>query len=110
VALIFFIWCTVFVVSHDHFHERVGISLTALLACIATQFAMSFNLPQISYLTVIDRLFLVTYGCIAIGVLVSTFEATALAAHPEQARRVDRWAGIGLPLVFLALVAICVWR
>jgi hypothetical protein len=57
VILIFLIWCTVFVVHCENFGSRVAISLTALLACIATQFAMSFNRPQISSLTVIDRTF-----------------------------------------------------
>ena len=47
VVLIFLISCTVFVVDSANFHDRVGISLAALLACIATQFAISFNLPQI---------------------------------------------------------------
>jgi hypothetical protein len=59
---------------------------------------------------VIDRLFLVTYGCIAFGVLVSTVEAATLAGRPDACRRVDRFAGVGLPLVFLVLVATCVWR
>ena len=105
VVLIFLISCTVFVVDSASFHDRVGISLAALLACIATQFAISFNLPQISYLTVIDRLFLVTYACIALGVLVSTAQATLLRGDAERARRVDRWAGVGLPLLFAMLVA-----
>jgi len=92
VTLIFLISCTVFVVRIDAFQDRVAISLAALLACIATQFAISFNLPQISYLTVIDRLFLVTYGCVALGVLISTVQATLLRGQRERSRRVDRWA------------------
>lgn len=109
VVLIFLISCTIFVVDSDNFHDRVGISLAALLACIATQFAISFNLPQISYLTVIDRLFLATYALVALGVLISTAEATLLRGQREQARRVDRVAGLGLPVLFAALVAACVW-
>ena len=62
VTLIFLISCTVFVVSHENFHDRVAISLAALLACIATQFAISFNLPQIPYLTIVDRVFLGALG------------------------------------------------
>jgi hypothetical protein len=46
VGLIFLISCTVFVVGAENFHDRVGISLAALLACIATQFAMSFSLRR----------------------------------------------------------------
>ncbi len=109
ITLIFLISCTVFVVHVDNFQDRVAISLAALLACIATQFAMSFNLPQISYLTVIDRVFVVTYLCVAIGVLVSTLQAAFLRADRPRAARVDRWAGFGLPLLFLCLMAVCVW-
>ena len=108
VTLIFLISCTVFVVHIENFHDRVGISLAALLACIATQFAISFNMPQIPYLTIIDRVFLVTYLCIAIGVLVNTVQASVLRGEPERALRVDRWAGLGLPGLFFALIAVCV--
>ena len=46
VILIFLISCTIFVVHIEAFADRIGISLTALLACVATQFAISFNLPR----------------------------------------------------------------
>jgi hypothetical protein len=108
VILIFLISCTVFVVHHENFHDRVGISLAALLACIATQFAISFNMPQISYLTVIDRIFLVTYACIALGVLVSTVQASVFRSDPEGVQRIDRVAGLGLPVLFFALFALCI--
>lgn len=108
VSLIFLISCSVFAVHYENIHDRVGISLAALLACIATQFAISFNLPQISYLTIIDQIFLVTYGCIALGVLVSTIQATLLKHDPVRAASIDRLAGLGLPVVFFALIALCV--
>jgi hypothetical protein len=107
VILIFLIWCTVFAVHYHSFANRVAISLTALLACTATQFAMSFTLPQIPYLTLIQRLFLVAYFCIATGVLVSMVQAVVLRAKPEQAARLDRLAGFGLPTLFVVLVALC---
>src|SRR5690606_26569462 len=37
VTLIFLISCTVFAIPIENFHDRVGISLAAILACIATQ-------------------------------------------------------------------------
>ncbi len=110
VILIFLISCTIFVVDIEAFSDRIGISLAALLACIATQFAISFNLPQISYLTVIGWAFLVTYLCIGLGVLVSTVQATLLRHQPERATRLDRLAGPGLPALFFLLIALCmVW-
>lgn len=78
--------------------------MTALLACIAMQFTVSFNLPQVSYLTVVGWMFLVTYFCITLEILVSTIQATLLANHPE---RLDRVAGLGLPVLFFALIALC---
>jgi hypothetical protein len=108
VTLIFLISCTVFVVPIENFHDRVGISLAALLACIATQFAISFNLPQISYLTVIDRIFLITYACIALGVLTSTLQAVFLRGDPARAGQVDRLALLALPAAFVALIVLAV--
>jgi len=108
VVLIFLIWCTIFIFPFQQFSSRIGTSLTALLACIATQFAMSFSLPQIAYLTVIDWAFVVTYVCIALGVLVSTLQATLLHEQPERAERLNRLAGLGLPALFLMLIALFV--
>jgi hypothetical protein len=106
VILIFLISCTIFIVPFEEFSSRISISLTALLACVATQFAMSFNLPQIAYLTVIDWVFLVAYACIALGVLVSTLQVTLLHHRPGRAERVNRFAGYGLPVVFLLLIVL----
>jgi hypothetical protein len=41
------------------------------------------------------------------GVLISTVQATLLANQPEQAMRLDRLAGLGLPALFFALIALC---
>ena len=61
VILIFLISCAIFAVDIENLHDRIGIGLTALLACIAMQFTVSFSLPQVSYLTVVGWMFLVTY-------------------------------------------------
>src|SRR5262245_2446299 len=106
VILIFLISCTVFIVPFEEFSNRISLSLTALLACVATQFAMSFNLPQIAYLTMIDWVFLVAYACIALGVLVSALQVTLLRQRPGWAERIDRLAGFGLPVVFLVLIVL----
>jgi hypothetical protein len=81
------------IVPIENCNDRIGISLSALLACIAVQFTVSFNLPQISYLTVLDWMFVVTYFCIALGVLISTVQATLLAAQPERSVQLNRIAG-----------------
>ncbi|MFM7376240.1 MAG: hypothetical protein ACKO39_13975 [Chthoniobacterales bacterium] len=101
VILIFLISCTVYLLASDQLADRVGICLTALLACIATQFALSFSLPQISYLTLIDRLFVATYGFIALNVLIASIEAM----RGEPSRRLKALLAVGVPLAYMATIA-----
>lgn len=37
------------------------------------QFTVSFNLPQVSYLTVVGWMFLVTYFCITLAILIARY-------------------------------------
>lgn len=105
VILIFLISCAVFLVPPHQISERIGLCLTALLACIATQFALSFNLPQIPYMTLIDRLFLLTYGFIALNVLLVSAEMFLDRSENHHLRqRVNRLAGIFAPMAYLGMV------
>lgn len=109
VVLIFLIACAVFLVPLEAFADRVSICLTALLACIATHFAISFNLPHVGYLTVIDRLFVFTYGFVALLVLASAAELW-LRGSPAVRRRVNRIAAVLLPLAYLVVVVGAILR
>ncbi len=104
VSLVLLLSCAIFFVDIHSFHDRVAIALACFLACIATQFAMSFNLPKISYLTPIDRLFLVAYACMTIGVGVSVLETARMRSDPERVRRTDRLASWAIPLLYAVLV------
>jgi hypothetical protein len=109
VVLIALIACAVFMVPLEAFADRVSICLTSLLACIATHFAISFNLPHVGYLTVIDRLFVITYGFIALLVLSSVAEM--LVRHRATVRRrLNALAAAVLPLAYLAVIAFVVMR
>ena len=102
VSLVFFISCTVFLIPVDQLHDRVGITLTAILACIATQFAMSFNLPQISYLTRIDLFFAIAYVTMGLQVVTSAIERRIFRTRPHLAAKLNLIVLILFPLVFLA--------
>lgn len=52
-------------------------------------------------------MFLVTYFCITLGILIGTLQATPLANHPERVKRLNGIAGLGLPVSFFALIALC---
>jgi len=101
VSLVFLISCTVFLIPVDQLHDRVGITLTAILACIATQFAMSFNLPQISYLTRIDLFFAIAYVMMGLQVVMSAIERRVFRTRPRLAEKLNLAVLILFPVLFL---------
>ncbi len=103
-VLIMAMSCTVFSVNIQDLHDRVAISLACLLSCIAAQFAISFNLPRIPYLTPIDRLYMITYACIAIGVAVSTLEYYFYKRNHRMFTKCNRHARWFVPLLYLILL------
>jgi hypothetical protein len=109
VVLIFLIACAVFLVPLEAFADRVSICLTALLACIATHFAISFNLPHVGYLTVIDRLFVLTYAFVALLVMASAAELL-VRRNAIARRRVNVLAAVLLPLTYLVVIAAAILR
>lgn len=44
-----------------HVEARVGLSITALLTLVATQFTAASNLPQVAYLTMLDQIYIASY-------------------------------------------------
>jgi len=51
-----------------HVEARVGLSITALLTLVATQFTASSDLPQVAYLTMLDQIYIASYMYILIVV------------------------------------------
>jgi hypothetical protein len=105
VVLIFLICCTIYLMNSEELADRVGICLTTLLACIATQFTLSFTLPQISYITIVDRLFIVTYAFTALNVCIAALET--FTGTSTMRRRLLLFFGI--PLAYLATIIAAVF-
>ncbi|RYU62368.1 hypothetical protein EWI61_02440 [Methylolobus aquaticus] len=105
IMIIVMISFALFFVDIASYHDRVGIAMACLLACVATQFAISFSLPRISYLTPIDRFFVWTYISIGFGVGLSTWVKILESRGSANWQRVDwhsRWLS---PVIFFAGVA-----
>ncbi|MCX5744364.1 MAG: hypothetical protein NT062_17885 [Proteobacteria bacterium] len=98
---------SVFWIDPDDLGAPAGIGVTCLLAAIAFQFAEQSSLPEISYLTLADRVYVVCY--LAIGsALVETIWTNNLArrGQRERAVRIDRRCRALFPAaVILALCA-----
>ena len=106
VLLIFVICCTIYLIPSEELADRVGICLTTLLACIATQFTLSFDLPQISYLTLVDRLFIVTYAFTALNVLVAAMEV--FEGTPRVRNRLLFLVGVPVAYIVTILAVILI--
>lgn len=55
-----------------HVEARIGLAITALLTLVAMQFTMQSGLPEVAYLTLLDKIFLFSYVYVltVIGVVV----------------------------------------
>ena len=55
-----------------HVEARIGLAITALLTLVAMQFTMQSGLPEVAYLTLLDKIYLLSYLYVlaVIGVVV----------------------------------------
>jgi len=98
---------SVFWIDSDDLGAALTIGVTSLLAVIALQFAEASALPEVAYLTLADRVYVVCYVAIALAVF-ETIYTNSLARRGDKARalRVDRRCRMIFPAVaFVALVA-----
>ncbi|MCA9534948.1 MAG: hypothetical protein KC593_14755 [Myxococcales bacterium] len=88
----------------DLVDARTGIGVTVLLACFAFQFTVAGTIPDVSYLTVVDELFILAYALSALTLIITVLaywlHRTDRAA---QATKMDRYSRRSIPVV--ALVA-----
>lgn len=86
---------------------RIGIGITALLTLVALQITTNSNLPEVDYLLLLDKLYILAYvfAVLTIAVIVrnSWVEATVGATI---AARDDRRALAVLIVAFLAIAAL----
>jgi len=94
-----------FWIDPEDLGSQMQIGVTCLLAAIALQFAEGGTLPQVSYLTLADRLYAVCYVAIAAAVVESiSVNALVRRKSKEAALRVDKACRRIFPaLVILAI-------
>ncbi len=59
-------------VRPDHVEARIGLGITSLLTMVALQFTSAANLPEVSYLMLIDKVYIASYMVIiaVLGIIV----------------------------------------
>ncbi len=85
---------------------RTGIGITSLLTIVALQITSNEDLPEIGYLTLLDKLYVCAY-LVVIGGLLAVVRSTALAEEGKEdvARAWDKRALLVLTLSFALAVA-----
>jgi peptide/nickel transport system substrate-binding protein len=85
---------------------RAGVGVTALLACFAFQFSVADTMPNVSYMTAADVLFLAAYGLTAALLAVSVLASYLHDKERERTwRRLDIGALAASPLLIALIVA-----
>jgi hypothetical protein len=84
--------------------SQIGVAVTTMLTLIAYRFAVGSEVPNIHYLTRMDR-FLLGSTVLVFASLVEVVVTSSLASRDrvERARSVDRWARWLFPLGFVGL-------
>jgi len=97
---------SVFWVDAEDLGSQVTVGVTALLAAIAFQFAEAGTLPEVAYLTLADRVYVVCYVAIALAIFETIYSSSvARRGDKNRALAIDRRCRVIFPAALaLALV------
>ncbi len=109
IVLIVICAALVFFVRPTYVEGRIGLGITALLTLVALQLAASAALPDVDYLTMLDKVYLVAYLFIILA--LARIVATSWAGHETEREadisRADKvWVTILLAAYCIANAAI----
>jgi hypothetical protein len=99
----------VFFVRPRYIEGRIGLGITALLTLVALQLASGASLPDVDYLMMLDKIYLLAYLfiIIALGRVVATSWHSDEAHAERTVSRTDRiWAVALLATYFAANIAV----
>lgn len=101
IAIVVVITLLAFLVEPDEVEARLGLEITALMSAVALQFTAASELPAVSYLVLLDKIYLLAYFTILLAVLLAIRGQNLFGGgHVEEAHRSDRLALRGLVLLF----------
>ncbi len=106
----------IFWIKPEDLGSASSIGITAMLAIIAFQLTQAGTLPQVEYMTLADRVYVVCYLATAVALGTAVYESYIASSGPAglaRAQRLDSLMRRLFPLAFLALVtfaAIAGWR
>jgi hypothetical protein len=96
---------SVFWMDDERFGTRVRMSATGILTVVAYQFVASQHLPRIGYLTIMDKITVISFLLLATTVLESYVVSRYAEHNQDRAMRIDRIARWAFPSGFLLMIA-----
>ncbi|MDX2472843.1 MAG: hypothetical protein QNL91_03980 [Candidatus Krumholzibacteria bacterium] len=97
----------VFWMSGEGLGRRAGVSSSGILTVIAYQFVTTSALPKVSYLTVADKVMILSVLMITATMVESLLVDGLTYTNPERKLKIDRICRVAFPSVyFLALLAL----
>ena len=99
----------VFWMGREALGRRAGVSVTGILTVIAYQFIVSKSIPRVSYLTVLDKLLLLSIVTIATALVVSII-VEAVQTRDRDPGGIDRACRWVFPLVYFSLVSLIIFK
>lgn len=114
VPILLIIVCSslVFFVRPMYVDGRIGLGITALLTLVALQLTAGSSLPEVDYLMMIDKVYLVSYGFIIaalVRIVATSWVGSSAKSEADVAAGDKRWAALLLLTYLAANGAIAFW-
>ena len=106
VLLVSLTWC-VYWMDNETLANRVNITFIGILSVVAYYFVILNNVPEVSYLTLVDAFIISTFLILAAGVVVTVLMENYIGEDKqERAARVDRICRWAFPLAYFLSSAV----
>ena len=97
---------SIFWMLDEKFGIRVRTSATGILTVVAYQFVAAQNLPRVGYLTLIDKVMVISFLLLAVTVFESYLVSRDETEGREMAHKIDRTCRWLFPLTYATLIAL----
>ena len=95
---------SIFWMTDESIAGRTRITATGVLTIVAYQFVVGEDLPRIAYLTLLDKVMILSFVLLAVTVVQSLIVAQYQQVDMPRAKRIDRFSRLLFPGTYLALL------
>ena len=97
---------SIFWMSDERAAVRSRITSTGVLTIVAYQFVIAEDLPRVAYLTLLDKIMILSFMLLAVAVLQSIIQSMYQSEDMPRAVRIDRVSRVVFPAAYLVLIVL----